>query len=138
MVYSLLYVSKSLLAPAETEAELASILNTSCARNTGLDVTGALISAGGHFAQLLEGPQEAVELLMRSIGDDPRHMRVKTVRTAQEPRRFASWAMVYGGHLTVAGRHIVPLFAALPPRDSAYLSQRLLMLLEEFARLPTA
>ena len=138
MVYSLLYVSKSLLAPAEAEVELACILNGSCARNAGLDVTGALISVGGHFAQLLEGPQQAVELLMRSIEDDPRHMRVKIVRTAHEPRRFAGWSMVYGGHLNAACRHITPLFAALPPRDTAHLARRLLQMMEEFARLPVS
>lgn len=135
MTYSLLYVSKSLLAQPEAETEVANIVTQSIARNATLDVTGALISTGVYFAQLLEGPRDAVEQLMLSINEDPRHMRVKIIRTAEEPRRFAGWSMAYSGNASLIERHIGPLFSPLPPGNVAHLSLRLIGLMEDLVYL---
>jgi hypothetical protein len=135
MAYSLLYVSKSLLVAPGAETEVASIVTHAVGRNAKLDVTGALISTGSYFAQLLEGPEEAVTLLMRDINEDPRHMRVKTIRTLEEPRRFTGWSMAYSGNASLVERHIGPLFSSLPAGDSAHLAQRLVGMMEELVSL---
>lgn len=136
MAYSLLYVSKTLLEAPQAETEVAQIVAGSVSRNARLGVTGALVSTGTYFAQLLEGPEGAVAELMQSINADARHMRVRTIRTAQEERRFAAWSMVYTGYASFVDRYIAPFFSALPQSDAAHLAQRLVSLMEEYARLP--
>lgn len=135
VAYSLLYVSKTLLEFPEGEAEVASIVAGSVIRNATLGVTGALISTNIYFAQALEGEQEAVETLMESIDADPRHMRIKIIRTAEEPRRFGDWSMAYTGKAALVDRHIGPLFSILPPGDVTHLGLRLIALMEEFTRM---
>lgn len=136
MAYSLLYVSKTLLEFPAGEAEVANIVATSVNRNTSLGVSGALISTRTYFAQVLEGEKAAVEELMVSIGADPRHMRVKTLRTVEEERRFAGWALAYSGSASFVDRYIGPLFSPLPPGDTEHLAMRLIALIDEFVRLP--
>ena len=112
MVYSLLYVSKTLLELPAAEAEVAKIVEVANSRNGKLGVTGALVSSGSHFAQVLEGDQQAGEELMRSINDGARHMRIRIIRTAEEPRRFPGWSMAYSGFASFVGpasRHSIPL-----------------------------
>jgi hypothetical protein len=138
MVYSLLYVSKTLLEGPLTEAELARIGENAAECPSSLGVTGALVSTGTYFAQLMEGSREGVELLMASIEEDPRHMRVRILRTTEEERRFATWSMVYTGHASFVDRHIAPFFSALPQGDVAHLALRLIALMEEYARLPVS
>jgi hypothetical protein len=136
MAYSLLYVSKTLLQPPQSEAQVTEIAAAARGRNAWLGVTGALVATSTYFAQLLEGAQPAVEELMASIEDDPRHMRVRIIRTAEEKRRFGEWSMVYTGYAGLVDRHIAPFFSSLPPGDVAYLATRLVGLMEEYARLP--
>jgi hypothetical protein len=135
LVYSLLYVSKTLLKFPAGEAEVANIVEGSLIRNARLGVTGALISTGSYFAQVLEGPRPAVEELMASIDADPRHMRVKIIRTVEEGRRFTGWSLAYSGTSAAVDRHIAPLFSTLPPADEAHLGLRLIGLMEEVARI---
>jgi hypothetical protein len=64
-------------------------------RNRALGVTGMLMSSGGMFYQVLEGPPDAVDRLFQKIGADPRHKDV-LVLTAQDEvddRQFPSWGM---------------------------------------------
>jgi hypothetical protein len=135
LVYSLLYVSKTLLEFPAGEAEVANIVAGSLIRNAKLGITGALISTGSYFAQVLEGEREAVEELMASINADPRHMRVKIIRTVEEARRFAGWSLAYSGTSAAVDRHVAPLFSPLPQGDVAYLGLRLIGLMEEVARI---
>ena len=135
MVHSVLYVSKTLLEPAQAEAELAQIVAVSRVRNAALGVSGALVSTGMYFAQVLEGDREAVDELMQSINADPRHMRVKIIRVAAEERRFSGWSMAYSGAAGFVDRHISPFFSPLPDGNAAHLGLRLVTLMEEFARL---
>jgi len=135
LAYTLLYVSKTLLEFPASEAEVANIVAVSLSRNAKLGVTGALISTGSYFAQVLEGEQAAVEELMDSIDADPRHMRVKIIRTVEEPRRFAGWSMAYSGTSPLVDRHIAPLFSPLPAGDAAHLGLRLIGLMEEVTRI---
>lgn len=135
LAYSLLYVSKTLLQFPAGGAEVAKIVEGSLARNANLGVTGALISTGQHFAQVLEGKQAAVDELMASISTDPRHMKVKIIRVVEEDRRFPDWALAYSGMAGVVDRHIAPLFSPLPESEATHLAMRLLGMMEEFARI---
>lgn len=134
MPFSLLYVSSSLLSAADEAREIDSIVSVARARNASLDVTGALVFARAHFAQVLEGERAAVEELMVSIRRDPRHERVNVVDVAAIPeRRFAEWSMAYAGPSTYVNRHIAPLLPALQGlqiREAAV--QRLVELIQKF------
>ncbi len=64
--------------------------------NTQAGITGALYYSGPHFAQVLEGPREAVLLLIAAIAADTRHTDVTIVREEMVPTRaFGGWAMAY-------------------------------------------
>jgi hypothetical protein len=57
-------------------------------------LTGALLFTGGHFAQLLEGPEEALRALVSRIECDDRHDRMSMLLDRPSPsRHFASWSM---------------------------------------------
>jgi hypothetical protein len=77
---------------------VGALADLSRSRNRELGVTGCLIFGGAKFAQVLEGPQAAVESLMRSICVDPRHAGVTILEQGLRPeRRFAEWALGYSG-----------------------------------------
>lgn len=107
-VYALLYVSKALLPETGAEAAVADIVVTSRQRNARLQVTGALLYSGAHFAQMLEGARASVEELMASIGRDPRHCEISIVREGPVARaRFAHWRLAYAGPSSFVDRTIV-------------------------------
>lgn len=78
-----------------TQNELEALAADSAARNQGLGITGMLMSSGGIFYQVLEGPVDAVNALFHKISLDPRHkdVLVLTVQEDVEIRQFPSWAM---------------------------------------------
>lgn len=95
---SLLYVSRSLLGKGDTEAGIEKIVATAQSKNEHRDVTGALIFTNTHFAQYLEGPNVAVDQLMATIRQDPRHTDVRIIEIPRFSRRyFGEWRMAYGG-----------------------------------------
>ncbi len=99
IVTTWMYVSRSCLDPRTASAGVAEIVEQSRVRNAASDVTGVLLFTGARFAQLLEGPPEAVERLRSSISADGRHDELVVLappRTSH--RRFAGWALGYGGH----------------------------------------
>ena len=86
------YISRSLATPEQTEQILAGARR----RNQRSGVTGALLFTGGHFAQLLEGPAQAVAATMAAVEADPRHEAVtRLIESEIEQRRFADWTMAY-------------------------------------------
>lgn len=131
MLRSLLYVSVSALAPSCTQDAIEDIIQVARTRNEQLDVTGALIFTGRHFAQLLEGPTDNVDELMDSICADSRHHSLRVVRNdAAERRRLPDWSLAYAGESRYVDRFIEPLF-----RDGGGNGQeveRLAGLMEEF------
>jgi hypothetical protein len=97
-IYSLLYVSRCTIAPDDDTDEVARIVEVSTARNADLDVTGALVRTPHHFSQILEGEQDAVETLMRSIAADARHTEVAVIETREVPgRAFPRWRLAHVG-----------------------------------------
>ena len=91
----LLYVSRSRLGAEDEQRELAAIIAVAAPRNLAARVTGALVHTGPNFAQVLEGPAEAVDAIMGDILVDPRHSAVSIVaRTELLRRSFPNWGMV--------------------------------------------
>lgn len=110
-LYRLVYVSENSVShnaravggEEMLQAEIEQILAASRRNNVRVDVTGALMFNTGCFAQVLEGPQEAVQDTFERIQCDMRHRKVAVL--AFEPtdeRRFAQWSMAYVGHETSA------------------------------------
>ncbi len=93
--FRLIYRSHSLLPTgSKAEAGLADILKGARAKNAGLGITGALMLYDDWFAQVLEGPQAAVEALFARIKADPRHDNVRLGEAEPVSRRlFDKWAM---------------------------------------------
>ena len=93
--FRLIYRSHSLLPPgAHGQADLADILKAARIKNAGLGITGALMLYDDWFAQVLEGPQSAVEDLYARIKADARHSSVRLNEAGQTPKRlFDKWAM---------------------------------------------
>jgi Sensors of blue-light using FAD len=93
--YRLIYRSHSLLrAHCKDDQALAEILKVARARNAERGITGALMLYDDWFAQVLEGPQAAVETLYARIKADPRHDAIRLAEAGPVAKRlFEKWAM---------------------------------------------
>jgi Sensors of blue-light using FAD len=78
----------------EAESEVRDILTVARAANPEHGITGALLSDADFFAQVLEGPADAVEELFARILVDPRHHDVaRLLSEAIDERTFPDWVM---------------------------------------------
>jgi hypothetical protein len=92
MLSGLVYVSTAIVP--FSPSELAELMLVSRCNNRRLGITGLLLYAGGNFIQALEGQEEAVGALYRTIVEDPRHHSITPlVRSPLEHRLFPRWAM---------------------------------------------
>ena len=99
---ALLYISSS--KDTLTEQDLTEILKISQTKNQEAEITGILCTGGGHFIQVLEGPQKAVLASYLRILDDPRHTDTLLIgATPLKERLFAGWSM---GHVNVSNEHM--------------------------------
>ena len=99
----LVYVSKNTIPKAMLDDELRAILDIAKEKNINKNITGALLFNAGYFAQVLEGPMDAVEELFERIQEDTRH--IGCVILCCEPtksRTFTKWSMAYEGADTAA------------------------------------
>jgi hypothetical protein len=79
-------------------AEIDSILEASRRNNARSGVTGALIFNGGVFAQVLEGPRDAIQSTFERIQRDARHGAVEVLAFERiEERGFPNWSMAFVG-----------------------------------------
>ena len=100
-IHQLVYVSCTAIEGDEGTYRRAieDILAVARERNARLGVTGALLCNREYFAQVLEGPREAVEEIYESIQCDERHTGTTVLRFRPAPRRdFPDWTMAYEGH----------------------------------------
>ncbi len=126
MIYSTLYVSQSNLLPSNDKAEIENIVSLAQRRNQELDLTGALFRTAGRFAQILEGPEMSIRILMRSIQADERHRGIKVLSEETLPeRRFSEWSLAYRGSSIFVDRHIKPLLQNLAQDQTEQLAARL-------------
>ena len=95
---SWMHVNQSLVDPGQQEIVLDGIVTAARRRNEQLDVTGCLIFARTRFAQILDGPADAIAELRQSIRADHRHVGVTPIEVGQiGGRRFSEWSLAYAG-----------------------------------------
>ena len=84
-------------APTDmSEEELLAILEKSRENNRQRKITGILLFKSGNFLQVLEGEEEIVMDLYRTIQQDPRHGNVITVANRKiKERGFGDWQMAF-------------------------------------------
>jgi hypothetical protein len=97
-VFRLVYRSHLRVPDHQRTAELGAIFRTARSKNERYGVTGALLVWGEHVVQTLEGDEETVRGLYRTIHRDPRHEQVEVLETlAATDRVFGPWSMARVG-----------------------------------------
>ena len=115
LIKSVFYISRKATPWPDDGPDVAAITEVARARNSTLDVTGALISTDVHFSQVLEGPGAAVDAVMASIRSDPRHSDIRVLQ--EGPRRarwFSRWSLAFAGRSSYIGTRLEPLLAEGP------------------------
>jgi hypothetical protein len=71
------------------------IREQSTRNNMASGITGVLMTSGGLFFQVIEGPVKAVDALWKTISDDARHRDVLLISSDENvrDRLFPDWAM---------------------------------------------
>jgi hypothetical protein len=135
-IYRLVYYSRNLVTsePDMHMAEVNDILVTSRANNARDGITGALMFNAGCFAQVLEGPLDAVEAAFERIQQDERHGEVSLL--AMEPiaaRSFPNWAMGFVGMSDEHASRFADVAAASEFDPSRFSGDRLHSILHDLA-----
>lgn len=135
MLETALYVSRSTLEAAVAQDVVATIVARARRRNARSGITGGLIFTGRYFAQVLEGPADAVGALLDDMAHDPRHERMRILyRKPIASRFFFDWAMAYNGPSRLVEGRIAPLVEdQVAGLDAQLSTQALALLLKEFA-----
>lgn len=97
-VYRILYCSRNVVnsSSGTEEQEIAQILAKSRVNNSKNGITGALLFNSGFFAQVLEGPLDAVDQTFERIQRDMRHDEIIVLECGNVPvRDFPEWSMAY-------------------------------------------
>lgn len=116
MFISLIYISRCRSRQAVEKAQLDELVAGWAERNAALGVRGALLVTNHHLAQILEGPDEAVDRLMADIRRDPRHERVTVIeRRPIDGYRFTDWCFAYWGTATYMDQKVA---AVLEKQDA--------------------
>jgi hypothetical protein len=92
MFYHVVYVSSA--SQPFSKAALLDLLEKARSKNSSLGVTGMLLFKDGNFMQVLEGEQETVKNLAKTIERDPRHKDfILLIQGTSEQRFFSDWSM---------------------------------------------
>lgn len=97
-IFRIVYCSQNVMAGDELlrNQVLAKIFDLSRTNNGRQGVTGALLYNEGFFAQVLEGPQEAIETTFERIQQDERHNQITVLEcSATGSRQFPEWSMAH-------------------------------------------
>ncbi len=99
-LYRVLYCSRNSIPKASdvVAEDILAILAKSRRNNARDGVTGALLFSTGCFAQVLEGPVDAVETAFERIQCDERHSDVTVLQAGPiATRDFPDWSMGFAG-----------------------------------------
>lgn len=92
--FRLIYRSHDRVRQDHRKAELGAIFSAARSNNKKLGVTGALLTDGDWFVQILEGEESTVQNLFNKIERDPRHERVEVLEEGPvDGRTFSRWSM---------------------------------------------
>jgi hypothetical protein len=134
----LLFVSDACIKISDADAVASHIVTHAQIKNARLGVTGALIFTYRHFAQVLEGSPESLQILMASIYNDQRHDNIVIIDTLPITRRqFPDWQMAYQGPSSFVSRHVTRLLHADSQRERQRAAKWVTELAWEFSRIPT-
>ncbi|MEI6159783.1 MAG: BLUF domain-containing protein [Roseococcus sp.] len=125
-LHSIAYFSRSNLRgdEAELKAQVMDILSTAWRKNRQKELTGALLFSDGCFAQVLEGPREALEETFEEIECDPRHSDVTILHFHPVAERsFPGWSMAFAGEDEAVRARAISA-NALPSADSIQVDSR--------------
>lgn len=90
-------IYRSVAAWPLSSSELHDLLDAARQRNERESLTGLLVYQHGRFVQWLEGPQESLQAVWRSVQRDPRHTDVERLYTPPLSQRlFPAWQMMFG------------------------------------------
>ena len=90
------YTSIAAMPEVTADADVLAICTLAEQHNTLHGITGVLTLHDGRFAQVLEGPEQALRKLMGRIKADTRHHSVNVIADVQiSTRRYANWSMAY-------------------------------------------
>ncbi|WP_051664247.1 BLUF domain-containing protein [Dyadobacter crusticola] len=134
MIHSIVYLSSS--RTLVDEPELSGILEKSRKNNASLNITGALLYCNGSIIQVLEGPEDTVNLLFDKIKNDQRHTQIITLFEGKvNARSFEKWSM---GYITTNKRNMDELKDQLGFVNNPYIDtkidNKILSLLQTFFR----
>ena len=89
-------IYESLATGASAVNEASDILRGARPFNGMNGITGLLCAADGKFLQVLEGPEESLDVVLDRIRADPRHHTIRVLADRPiEARAFGDWAMAY-------------------------------------------
>lgn len=129
----LIYVSESKIDATDIDIVVENIVTVSQAKNADLEVSGALLFTGTHFAQILEGPTKSIALILSSLRNDPRHHNIIIVaRHSILVRMFSGWEMAYHGSSQYVAHHVNRLLRKRTHSDQKWATDRLTQLILEF------
>lgn len=130
---SLLYVSTSTLPEDTADMEIEKIIDSAQRNNEALNLTGALLYTGNHFAQVLEGSAADIDELLYTVLQDPRHGDIVVVdRSLIDARRFRDWRMAYSGPSRFVSRFVSRVLEAPPGVEHQRAAGWLTDLMQEF------
>jgi len=133
-LFSLIYVSYCQIKQSDSSTEVHNIVQASVRRNASLNITGALLFTGEHFAQILEGIEPAVIELVDAIRRDPRHDQMQIIDQGPIDRRlFAKWSLAYFGPSKFVSDHVNRLLDSASPNQRLRALRDLEYLIREFA-----
>ena len=120
-----------------TATDVDEIVKSSTRNNSEIGVTGLLIWRENQFFQVLEGPELAVDILLRHIREDSRHSNLKVIfRKYITKRKFGSWSMGQATPSAKTGSDLKTLEAVLTNPESMTETEgdRISGLIESFRR----
>jgi len=93
MLKRITYISSCVKKLSEFEVEELAILASK--KNKKLEITGVLMAKGGLFFQIIEGPEENIDIVFSDILKDSRHEKVTTlgIQVGDIKRLFPQWHM---------------------------------------------
>lgn len=131
---SLFYISEGQIGHEEASSRIASLVEGSLVKNARLNLTGALLFTGTHFVQILEGPNEQLDQLMRSIERDIRHTNVTVIdRGPITTRQFPKWGLAYFGPSNFVSQRVLSVLNCSPGTERRRMAERLRYLISELA-----
>ncbi|MBB3862578.1 hypothetical protein GGQ88_003879 [Novosphingobium hassiacum] len=120
MLYTASYVSVPTTFHTSLPNVFEKIALVSISRNSGLDITGLLISTSKYYAQFIEGPSSSIDEVMGSICSDARHRDITIAGSAtREQRLFPGWQMAQFSGENFAKIQLSPIMEAVHRRKSS-------------------